>query len=188
MVEEASGRRVLKRFLSAVEPPAPKPRGAVGQCSVCFRAGRTRSGRKGLVIAVHGYKRTTYHMIQGRCPGSGYPPWELSSEGTKAFLPEVEEDLQGLEKQFALLKSGEATEVWARGFGGGQVLVQRPAADLPPESREWKAWDRDVTMALRGMPDAIRLATARVEGYRKLIAHWEPKPLGSAMEIPEFLR
>lgn len=57
----------------------------IGTCPVC--EGQQRLHK--LTMVHHGYRRPGYGQIVGDCFGVGFPPYELSTEGTEAYLVAV---------------------------------------------------------------------------------------------------
>ncbi len=60
-----------------------RTREGTGSCPCCFRNIKWEDkGREHPLMVLHGYRRPGSGTVFGQCPGVGYPPYELSPEGT----------------------------------------------------------------------------------------------------------
>lgn len=91
-----------------------------GTCPVCFRVQKLTPGslhgtdrsRPGMVL--HGYQRPGLGYVVGNCFGQGWPPWELSSEGTVAWVGRLHDQLHSIEVSIANLEAGKVEVIMNR--------------------------------------------------------------------------
>ena len=69
--------------------------GTIGTCSVCTSTQKLRNGR----LVLHGYQRPGWGVIEGRCHGVAFPPYELSTEGTVSYQDSVKRQLPRAEME-----------------------------------------------------------------------------------------
>jgi hypothetical protein len=68
-----------------------RTREGTGTCPVCFRniKMKQKKGKRVPSMVLHGYKRPRWGHVVGNCPGTGWPPYELSDEGTREYARDV---------------------------------------------------------------------------------------------------
>ena len=117
-------------------PSAEKTREGTGSCPACFRNIKTKlqSGKEHPVMVNHGFQRPGWGYIVGNCMGVGYPPFELSPEGTKALHESLKNHLASLE---VLLKKLEGTQ----DLESDRVL-QRTKRDIELITQDVKTLDK----------------------------------------------
>lgn len=81
----------------SVSQPARGPRTQenTGTCPCCFLNVKLKNG----YTVLHGYKRPGDGATSGRCFGVGYPPFEVSREGTRDYLAVIQQEIKGLESK-----------------------------------------------------------------------------------------
>ena len=88
-------------------PAAKRTRDNTGHCAVCLQNVKLKSDT--LTIVSHGYTILGYRppgeRTQGICPGTGYPPYELSDEGSKARIKVLTRDEDLFERHLGSLDS-----------------------------------------------------------------------------------
>jgi hypothetical protein len=68
-------------------------------CPCCFRTIAVQKG----VMAHHGYTRPGHGHITASCMGISFAPYEVSDEGTKAFLTVLEHDMASAQEELSAL-------------------------------------------------------------------------------------
>jgi hypothetical protein len=96
-----------------------------GSCGYCIRSGLAVSSKGRL--STHGYTRPGYGFIQGKCPGSGMKPFEVSQETLLLLIEHVKLRLEQLDYdlQEGLLSAKEVVleyPVEKRKSGGRRVV------------------------------------------------------------------
>lgn len=93
--------------LVAPEAKDNSPKSPAGTCSFCFNVQQTEpTGNKNRprTMVDHGYKVPNWGRggyRQGRCPGTQYMPYELSTEGCKVYLGYAENEIQNCDRLLA---------------------------------------------------------------------------------------
>jgi len=108
----------------------------IGRCPVCEGDFRLHK----LTMVHHGYKRPGYGEIVGDCFGVGYPPYELSTEGTEHYLAAVERGIAGNERMLAELtndpQSVTVLKMKVTGFGRRDY---EPVTYTPADGYEFRS-------------------------------------------------
>jgi hypothetical protein len=138
-------------------------------CSCCFGPfmllPRAKKGDRSLPgVVLHGYKRPGQGYLEGECFGNGWPPFELSSEGTSAYLVHLDDLLKSLEKFHGRLERDEVDTL----IVGFQAHLR---ADTPPE--KWAIYLRD---AIQHSTFEVRNVTGVRDLVKKKLGSWEPHP------------
>jgi hypothetical protein len=130
-------------------------------------------------MVMHGYQRPGWGELQGKCYGVGYPPFELSSEGTKHLLGLLETRLSGTISFLTRLKNNEVQELYVP---QGNKMVK-----ILPEDPSWKhTFDVRVRETGRAV-ESLKKDTALFE---KMISTWTEQELpkeGSPIKPPPTL-
>ena len=139
-------------------------------CSCCFGPfmllPRARKGDRSMPgIVLHGYKRPGVGYLQGECFGNGWPPFELSSEGTKEYLKHLSGILKDLNGYLGKLERDEE-DTLILGF-----MRAYSRKDTSPED-----WDRYREMAIGHQTAQVREVTRVLELVKSKLASWEPHP------------
>ena len=97
----------------------------IGTCPVCEGEQKLHK----MTLVHHGYQRPVYGSIQGDCFGVGYPPYELSTEGTEAYLVAVRRGIDGNEEALARLRDPDlaSIDVSRRRLSGWETTTYTPA-------------------------------------------------------------
>jgi hypothetical protein len=146
-----------------------KARVGKATCSCCFGPfmllPKARKGDKSMPgIVLHGYRRPGRGYLEGECFGQGWPPFELSSEGTGAYLKHLEGLLEDLEKGLGRLERGEEETLF---FG----LKAYQRKDPTPE-----VWSKYLERALDQQRSHLQEVTRVRNLVQKKLASWEPHP------------
>jgi hypothetical protein len=162
------------------------PVAGAGTCPACFGSYklRTRRGAEHPRVVLHGYQRPGYGIVEGRCFGVAYPPFELSPEGSKAWLEQLVIELKGLgEKQTSLKKTlreptSERQEIQFIDLKKDRSLHHER---FTPEHPDWdKAVKRYRSKAEDDLAGTVRLIAqlkAEIAELKKRIATWKPREL-----------
>jgi hypothetical protein len=143
-----------------------------GTCQICERTLKVNRGK----ISLHGYNRPGHGYIQGRCPGSGQPPWEVSSDALRRFVDDVlERRLAHVRENLAYITNPDLKEIT-------EVKVSR---GQPGEVKIWKRGERDdrgydmfgilTEGRKRQYESEIRLLEREIARHRDRLAAWRPK-------------
>ncbi len=94
---EASGStvdRVAKRYGAGDQATRHE-----GLCGFCGKRQRVQNEK----LVLHGYKRPGHGSTEGRCPGAGLSPMEISPETAQRAIEWLSEQIQDAKKQLQLL-------------------------------------------------------------------------------------
>jgi hypothetical protein len=138
-------------------------------CSCCFGPfmllPRAKKGDRSMPgIVLHGYKRPGVGYLQGECFGNGWPPFELSSEGTKAYEGYLEVILKELESGLRRLERDEEDTLII-----GLKAYSRK--DTQPEK-----WPYYLNRAIEHQTSQVREVSNILDLLRKRLTSWEPHP------------
>lgn len=156
--------------------------GGNATCPVCFGmfklTPKTKKGKDKTMpgMVLHGYKRPGTGWIEGNCFGQDWPPFELSSEGTEAWLKRLEEIERDHRKHLARLNSGEVTELSA---GDAKIKDGKfvPSTIHRKSEMEPREWEKLFKKVLKEAEDDLGRIEFEVSRLRKTIAAWKPEPL-----------
>jgi hypothetical protein len=157
--------------------------GGNATCPVCFGmfklVPKTKKGKDKTMpgMILHGYKRPGTGWIEGNCFGQDWPPFELSPEGTQAWLVRMEKFEKGQRKHFEYLRSGNVTELSA---GDAKIKDGKfvPSTIFRKSEMDPREWDKMFQKVLQDAEDDLRRIEFECDRLRKLIAAWKPEPLG----------
>lgn len=159
------------------------PADTQGTCQVCFHTQKLPSG----LLAFHGFRRPGDGTTYGRCPGTGYPPFEVSCERTKWYLEAaILHDLQNAIRDEEQLRAdpGPATILYAQRFYNRQTYrtetrstpVTRGAPEIGIRYTDgWiPSYESLRQNALRTQEATVRALRQLADDYRAKIASWAP--------------
>jgi hypothetical protein len=143
-------------------PAEQRTRANTGHCSVCLQNIKLRGGK----IVLHGYKRPGHGATEGSCFGVGYPPYELSDKGTKAYMAkEIKPNLVLWAKKLKDLKSGKIKTLMVGG---------RNPKEVTPEDPKWqRSLDNETRRTERSL-SAVKMEEGRI---KTLISKWRVRDL-----------
>lgn len=147
--------------------------GETGTCQICERKLKVPGGK----ISLHGYNRPGHGYIQGRCPGSGELPWEVSSDALRHFIDTIlEPRLAHVRENLAYITNPDLKEV---------TEVQVDRYGKPGALKIWKRGERDdrgydmfgiITSGReRQYEGEIRMLEREIARQRARLAAWKPK-------------
>lgn len=153
------------------EPSKLRTRENTGSCPCCFRniKLKAKSGAEHPVVVNHGFQRPGWGYIVGNCIGVGFPPFELSPEGTLHLRDKVlKPHLEDTEKALDQLKAGKVTKIVVQrgSWGGGE--------EVTPES---PLWERTVRDSISKKEQDIRSLSKDIKTLDGLLSGWKPLPL-----------
>lgn len=197
-------RKTLKPMIVKGRKPTPKkaldpnaPMQTKGTCPACFRPMVVKDDR----VVRHGWKESgwrrvgeygnVYHSTPCFC--TNYKPFEVSPEGTRAYLDRVLKPFEASETKYlvdlearpemlqAVLKADPVTCIPfkppegqnRRTWPGKLVKVYRDAEDKD-ESRLYETWLKSRVNAVEAQLKAVRAEIAQKE---KAVAEWKPGKL-----------
>ena len=138
-------------------------------CPCCFghfmllpKSKKGDSSMPGMII--HGYKRPGVGYLQGECFGNGWPPFELSAEGGKAYAVYLGSILKDLEKGLGRLQRDEENTL----IIGFRAYARK---STPPEN-----WPFYLKEATEHQEHQIQNISNILDLLRKKISTWEPHP------------
>ena len=144
--------------MEAFEPSVTRTRDDTGSCPVCFQNVKAKPH-----IALHGYLRPGRGSIHGRCDGSGWLPFEVSVDGTKNYLTELEKGLAQTLERIMQLKAGEV-----------KLIRNRFNKIIEPTSPHWAA---TVEGEIKDSEHKAADLKHEIEVFKKLVHHWKLRPL-----------
>ena len=155
----------INHFLGTDEhvPAAERTREGTGTCPVCFRNVKISGSGS---IMLHGYKRPGYGMTEGKCPGVGYPPFELSVKGVAAYLNQLVRMIAEEEAMLAKLRSGDVTELF--------VFRNNRRERVTPEHRSWQFF---LQTEIKNLEGNLPMVKKEKEEFTLLKTHWVERPL-----------
>lgn len=153
--------------MDAHEKPAPRTRDNTGSCPCCFRNIKLRAKGAGLPTMVdHGYERPGWGSNQGNCYGVGFPPFELSPEGTKHLVEVLKSKIENSEEALVRFKDPDLEFLYA----GDERHMEK----ITPADPRWKSLlKRKIDETGR----RIQSLTKEVGVYSRLVAEWKEEPL-----------
>lgn len=150
----------------------PRTRENTGTCPACFGnfklVPRTKKGKDksmpGMVL--HGYKRPGTGYVHGNCHGQDWPPFELSPEGTVAFIGTLKYIKENNELFLKRLKSDEVTELMD--YNG------RPVSRDAVKPFEWLNRLND---KIHQVEREISMLESDISTLKHKVDTWKPEPL-----------
>lgn len=157
-----------------------------GTCPACFGGFKLRSrrGAKNPLLVLHGYERPGWGFVNGRCFGVDYPPFELSSEGTEAWLKELDATLKNLVASQASLEKRlrERTEDldqinFVSQKGDHTLHQERFTPDHPDWDKAVKRYRAKAETDLAATVKSITEIRAEIVDLERRVSTWKPRKL-----------
>ena len=138
-------------------------------CPCCFGAfmlaPRAKKGDRSMPgMVIHGYKRPGVGYLQGECFGNGWPPFELSSEGSKAYLVRLRGILEDLKDGLGKLERDEQ-----------DILLIGLNAHKRDETDPAK-WANYLDISLGQQKAQVQEVARVISLVQKNLSSWEPHP------------
>ena len=122
-------------------------------------------------IGRHGFKRPRFWQVTvGRCTGTGFPPIEVSPEGSRHLREAVTSIRDAQLQQQAGLRDGSITEVIERRGRGDRLTGKK----FDPNSPHWEYAKRK---ELERLEMSLRRLHQEVQDLDSQIQNWRPTPL-----------
>lgn len=150
----------------------------LGTCPVCTAEQKLTTDMR---MVHHGFKRPGDGSIHGDCFGVHYPAYELSCEGTKAYLVLVKAEQESVQARLDSLVAGQVkmflkvVKEWVKGRNATRRVVEVREADGLEFTRLLRVNIAQTESNLKH----VGYEVARVE---KLIANWAPKAVRTVEE------
>lgn len=159
-------QRVLHRHVVSM---ALKTR-HIGTCGFCQQQVKCPGGE----LAHHGYKRPGYGYIEGGCPGTKHPPYEVSPETAQIGLDLYTRMVTGLKRQKQ--RHPNTTEMWIP-KRHSKELVKVVKSETDPV--EWGRWHR---VQGERIDADLRQNERYLKMYEKLVRDWKPAEVTTVEE------
>lgn len=138
-------------------------------CPCCFgpfmlvpRAKKGDRSMPGMVL--HGYRRPGVGYLQGECFGNGWPPFELSSDGSRAYLVHLRAALEDLKESLGRLERDEQDTLF---IGLNAYKRDETAPDK---------WAGYLKTSIGQRKSEINEVTRVIGVVQKNLNSWEPHP------------
>lgn len=144
-----------------------------GTCPCCFGvfkltpAARKGSDRSLPGMILHGYKRPGDSRVHGECFGRDWPPFELSSEGTVAWIAVLESENQISESYLKRLNAGEVEQI--PNLSGTKLYIK---GKIPADE-----WERVLRGEIEDTGYRINRVKREIERLEKAVKDWVPAKL-----------
>ena len=180
--EQASNRLGLETHeAERARKTQPKARSGAGTCPCCFRNIKLKERPDRPEMVLHGYQRPGWGQVEGRCFGVGYPPFEISTEGTEHLVKHLEIRIAQTSGFLRKLKGGEITSL-----GVAQHRTMRLVEQGDPD------WEQTLESRIKETERTLTGLQSDIRMLDKLIREWKQQPLpevGQAVKKPPaFLR
>ncbi len=150
----------------------------IGTCPVC--EGEHRLHRERMVH--HGYRRPNTGSIEGDCPGVGYPPYEVSTEGTEHYLERVRVSLLQTQDFLARLTRGEVDTIYVRDYSGNFERFPKMKPITAADGYDFQQGIRNKIAETKYQVEGLQREAGRCE---RLIRDWRPRPIRTLEESVE---
>jgi hypothetical protein len=148
------------------QPGAQRTRNNTGSCGGCFRNVKLKASGGLPTVVNHGFTRPGWGSIQGNCISAGFPPFELSPEGTKHLV------------KVLILQQEKLRELLAQIDAGTLDILFVVPGDVRSLVRLGdRGWNKGVETAKRKFPDMIKSMASDIKPLERLIADWKERPL-----------
>lgn len=174
LCDVSSETRVAKRFTATTVTRH------IGFCGFCENVQKLRNGK----LVLHGYQRPGWGQTEGKCPGVGKEPYEVSSVTADMGLKWTTEAIDSISEDRAKLKANplEFEVEHNKDIVKIRELVekstQKPGSRSPEEVLANIVRDVDYRLE-RNLPQ-LKVNKAR---YEKLVRDWKPVTLTTVEEL-----
>jgi len=168
--EEAGfGQQVLESLqMEAPQKAEPRTRDNTGSCPCCFRNIKLKdaTGERLPTMVNHGYQRPGWGQNEGNCYGVGFPPFELSPEGTKHVVGVLQNNLQAVEAALVRFRDPNLNSL--------SVAEGRTFRTITPESPDWA---RELKSRIEENTSRAKWLKSDIKDFTRLINEWKQEPL-----------
>lgn len=158
----------------------PRTRGNTGTCPACsgnFKlTPRTKHGKDKTMpgMILHGYKRPGTGYVHGNCFGQDWPPFELSKEGTVAFIDELEEMRITIVAKVDRLERGDV-DFLEDPYQQNRLLKKNEA--------DPRAWERALKSAVEKNKTSLSMIDMELQRLHRMADAWKPEPLPQELAL-----
>lgn len=147
----------------------------VGTCGFCGKEQRVQDNQ----LVLHGYKRPGHGYTEGRCPGVGNPPYELSPLTAKMGLRYFTGLLDEVNDDMSRLESDPLSYTVEVGFRNKELLTIAQAVDRknPNSSYRQMLIDDMVKSVKSSLRSKMITLKDYVSTFEKRVIDWVEKPL-----------
>ncbi len=153
----------------------------IGICPVC--EGEYRLHRSRMVH--HGYKRPGHGSIEGDCPGVGYPPYEISTEGTERYLTHVRARLQNMQEFLGRLQRDEVETLHVPDYTASREWGSRSYKMKAITVVDGYKFRQAVAAKISSTEHEITGLQREADRCERLIRNWAPRPIRTLEESIE---
>ena len=153
----------------------PQSQHGSGTCPACFGFYKLRPGSTDKIVVLHGYQRPGWGYTVGKCPGAGWPPYELSASGTVDFKKYLERSLEREKRELSQLENGTTKSLLRRDW----KLNKKMVTVVPGEPE----WARTLESSIHEHQQTIRSLTGDIQFLEKMIDTWVLRPLTETGKI-----
>jgi hypothetical protein len=149
----------------------------LGTCPVCTAEQKLTPDSK---MVHHGFRRPGHGSIVGDCFGVGYLAYQLSCEGTKAYLRLVQGDMQSNVERLHNLTTGQVKVLCkqvSEGFGS-----KRTTKVVEVQEGEGPEFGRLLQIAIANVESNIKHIGYEIERLNKLVTEWAPQAVRTVEE------
>lgn len=173
-----SAKRIAQRY---AEELATRQ---VGTCGFCNREVRVQQDK----LVLHGYKRPGTGFAEGRCPGAGLPPYELSPKTAEIGLDYYKDATENTKKRLAhyianplsIIVDVDSIDLASR------KVVRKPMSIVEWGEREYPALNeelrepyiqRKIKYEIDNVERALSTFKAMLTEYKEKVDNWKLVPL-----------
>jgi hypothetical protein len=171
------------------EQSAPRTRNGTGTCPCCFRNIKLKDKSNELPkMVLHGYKRPGWGAVQGRCYGVAWPPYELSSDGTKNLVKVLGGQKKSYQELLHRLQSGAIKSLRVERNVYSEYKPTTKIEEIEPGHPEWDRVLKSRITETERILDAIK---RDLVFFKEKVGSWKLAPLpmeGDKIQpVPKFL-
>lgn len=150
----------------------------IGTCPVCYGHHKLHKG----VVVLHGYLRPGDGYIRGNCPGVGWQPFELSPDGTIAFIEvNLQPDLDRSEAFLSRLLDGTVSQLHVETYESvGWGKRERRLKAITPDDVNWRSVLRSTII---NTENHIRYLKRDIDERTQKVAAWRLEPVRTEQEV-----
>jgi hypothetical protein len=138
-----------------------------GTCPCCFGMYKMTADKK---MVHHGYQRPGCGSIFGDCFGVGYAPFEISNEGTIAYIEALKQSNERMEKGIAFLNSAECVSLDKTLEKRGKIEIVTYVAGTPE-------FEKLRLVKIKELNGNIKSNETHIKFLEKANTDWKPSDL-----------
>lgn len=149
----------------------------LGTCPVCYREQKLRAG----LMVLHGYTRPGYGYVQGNCFGVGWAPFEVSPDGTIAYVERVLQPMLERQELFLQnLRNGTITVLHVPDYSKPPSRFGRETKKITPA--DGHAFRSEVLSRISSTESLIRQLTRDIAERTEKVRGWKAAPIRTEEE------